>query len=95
MLVRCGYFGKKKEGSCPETPKNFNLTNIRIPLSLHWSRHDELTNPIDFERLRVQLSNKTLVQEVKQFNHIDFMWSNNAAKIVYSEIVKFFNSIVV
>lgn len=89
--IRYGYFGKYKLG--PKIPPNFNLSRITAPISIHFSTNDALTDPIDVNRLISQLNSLHFVQEINEivFNHIDFLWGKNTARIVYSRILNFFN----
>lgn len=89
--VNYGFFGKYMYSS--EVPEDFDLSQINIPLSLHYSTIDKFTNPIDVNRLISKL-NHTLafVQTIDspRFNHMDFVWGKTAASIVYSKIIDFF-----
>lgn len=91
MEIRYGYFGDYKHGS--KIPSDFNLSQITAPISLHFSPNDPLTNPIDVHRLIPQLNSLAFVQEVieTKFNHMDFVYGKNTAKIVYRLILDFFN----
>lgn len=89
--IRYGYFGERKLGS--DIPSDFDLAQITVPISLHFSPNDALTNPIDVHRLIPQLDSLAFVQEINEtkFNHMDFVYGKNTAKIVYSLILDFFN----
>lgn len=91
--VEYGYFGPYKTG--PEIPRDFNFSQITVPLSIHYSPVDTFTNTVDVDRLTSQISSIKLVQVIdeSEFNHVDFMWGVNAASLVYSNITKFFDSI--
>lgn len=87
------FFGKFMEGST--IPKDFDFSRITVPLTIHYSPTDEFTNPIDIglliEKLRHTLEYVQKLEEPYLLSHIDFIWGKNTAKIVYSEIVDFFN----
>lgn len=90
--VEYGYYGPYKTG--PEIPRDFNFSQITVPLSFHYSPGDTFTDTIDVDRLTSQISSTKLVQVINDpFNHIDFMWGVNAASLVYSNISHFFDSI--
>lgn len=73
-------------------PSNFELSKITTPLILHYSPLDRFTNQADIDRLIPQLNNSLIyVQRVDEFNHIDFVMGNDAANIVFPEILQFFN----
>ncbi|XP_031626275.1 lipase 3-like [Contarinia nasturtii] len=85
------YFGKYMRDS--KVPSDFDLSKIRVPISLHYSPNDKLSNSADVEKLIPKLNNSlALTQVVNQteFNHIDFIWGKDAAKLVYSVILSFF-----
>lgn len=86
--LRYGYFGKCKLGS--EIPLDFDLSKIRVPISLHFSPNDPFTNPIDVHRLIRQLKSLAFVQKIDGFDHVDFIWSSQAVSLVYSKILAFF-----
>lgn len=90
--VLYGFFGKFKNDS--EIPDDFELSRIKIPISLHYSTADALTRPPDIKRLISKLNtSEVFVQAINgiQFNHFDFVWGMNAASMVYSEVLNFFN----
>lgn len=88
--LRYGYFGKYKQG--PEIPPDFNLTNVIVPVSLHYSPGDTLADPDDVHRLIPRLSNVSFVQEINEtYSHVDFLWSKNNPTILYPLIIDFLN----
>lgn len=88
--VKYGFFGKYMNSS--QIPANFELWRITTPLILHSSLVDTLATPVDVNRLVTELTNsQTCVQTIKtKFNHLDFLWSINAASLVYAKIISFF-----
>ncbi|XP_031629977.1 lipase 3-like [Contarinia nasturtii] len=90
--IRHNYFGEYMRGST--VPPDFNLSQIRAPISLHYSPNDILGDPKDVAKLIPKLNNcLARVQFVNQtkFNHYDFIWGIQAAELVYSNIMSFFN----
>lgn len=90
--VLYGFFGKFMDDS--EVPKDFELSQIKIPISIHYSTADALARPQDVERLISKLNaSEMFVQAINdiQFNHFDFVWGKNANSLVYSRILQFFN----
>lgn len=73
-----------------EKPLQYNLENISVPVSLFFATNDWLAGPQDvallFERLY-----KTPVGMYRvpfdHFNHVDFLWGNDAPKFVYKPII--------
>lgn len=92
-----GFFGRQMNGTTNETviPSDFPLHQITVPISLHYSTIDKISNPKDVKKLISKLNGTTNlhVQENNRLNHIDFMWGKHAAEIVYSDIIKFFAQI--
>lgn len=75
-----------------QIPPDFDLSQITVPISLHFSPVDRFTNPADIDRL-IPLLNNSLVftQTVHEFNHVDFVNGIHAASLVYSEILRIFD----
>lgn len=87
-LIAYVFFGNYTSGS-----GDFDLSQIRVPISVHYSNDDTLSNVKDVEKLITKLdSNVARVHIVNQtqFNHIDFIWGIQAAEFVYSKIISFF-----
>lgn len=86
------YFGLQKTGTT--VPSDFPLHQITVPISVHYSATDHLTDPTDVERLIPKLcgSRDLFVQKLNTsaFNHIDFVWGIHAAEVVYTKILNFF-----
>lgn len=80
------------KASTDRVPENFQLDRITVPTSLHYSNTDPTTSKTDINRLVSALNGtKDLyVQKVNDYNHFDFAVSRNAAEIVYSKILCFF-----
>lgn len=89
--VKYGFFGYYKEGK--EIPRNFDLSRITTPLTLHFSPVDKLTNPTDVRRLVSELRSVVYVQEINDadFNHMDFLWGIHPATTIYPKILAFFD----
>lgn len=74
-----------------KVPPNFNLSEINIPISIHYSTSDTMASPPNEIKLISKLQKNIVhVQAIHEiFDHIDFISSKNAASLVYSEIIKF------
>lgn len=85
-----GYFGKYERGW--ETPNDFNLSHINIPISIHYSTVDTLASASDVKKLIPKLGkNIVYVQEINEMlDHVDFAWGINSDSLIYREIVKVF-----
>lgn len=88
--IKYGFFGKYMHGS--QIPTNFELWRITTPLILHFSLLEPVATPVGVNRLITELNNsQKCVQTIDtKFNHIDFLWSINAASLVYAKIISFF-----
>lgn len=91
--VKYDYYGRYMKDS--NVPPDFDLSQIHVPISLHYSPNDKLANSADVEKLVSKLNNSLAhVQFVNQteFNNVDFMWGNDASKLIYSDILAFFRN---
>ncbi|KAN0027677.1 hypothetical protein ACTFIU_010650 [Dictyostelium citrinum] len=73
------------------TPPKYNITNYSktIPTIIFTGDSDILSTKEDTNWLIPQLNNLILFKNILNFNHIDFVWSSNSYKQVYSDIVKY------
>lgn len=74
-------------------PADFQLSQIRIPMSIHYSADDAITNAANVETLLRKLNNSEMFVQFlneTQFNHFDFIWGTNTSALVYTKILKFF-----
>ncbi|XP_014207283.1 lipase 3-like [Copidosoma floridanum] len=70
-------------------PPQYNLNNVKVPVSLHYSINDWLSHPRDVEKLYTELPNtigKFRVPDDK-FNHIDYLWAKDVKVLVYDKIM--------
>ena len=70
-------------------PPAYEPFNIQIPIALYHGKKDWLVQPKDYERL-AKLPKVVHEKELDTFEHLDFLWGVNAAKLVYSDIVELF-----
>lgn len=71
-------------------PPSYRLNEVRVPISLYYGNNDWLAAVEDVEKLKEKLQNVTndyLVPNPK-WNHIDFLWANDARNIVYDRIIQ-------
>lgn len=71
------------------TPPNYNLGNVRAPVSLYYSLNDWLAEPVDIDTLWRALRNP--VHKIRiadpRFNHFDYVWAIDQRILVYDRIV--------
>ncbi|CAL1688828.1 unnamed protein product [Lasius platythorax] len=68
---------------------DYDVKNIKVPVSLHYSKNDWLANVKDVEKLYSELGNPYgifLVKD-KKFNHLDYMWAKDAKTLLYDQII--------
>lgn len=83
------FFGKYLTDSTVSS--NFPVERITAPLSLHYSTADTFADPGDVETLIPRLNSVIFIQRIdERFNHIDFLWSMNAANLIYSNVLDVF-----
>ncbi|XP_012054536.1 PREDICTED: lipase 3-like [Atta cephalotes] len=71
-------------------PPNYDLSKIKVPIYLYYSKNDWLANVKDVKKLYKELGNpsgKTLIAD-KKFNHLDYMWAKDVKKLVYDQIIE-------
>lgn len=71
-------------------PPEYNLSNIKVPIFLHYSDNDWLSTRDDVHRLSKQI--KSVVGSFRvpllKFNHLDFVFAINATELIYNRILK-------
>lgn len=71
------------------TPPDYILQNVKAKVAIYYSVADSLAVVADVQRLANELpnvvSNNLVAHET--FNHIDFVWSMNAPRLIYSSII--------
>uniref|UniRef100_A0A182NS05 Partial AB-hydrolase lipase domain-containing protein n=1 Tax=Anopheles dirus TaxID=7168 RepID=A0A182NS05_9DIPT len=72
------------------TPPGYNLENISTPIALFYANNDWLAGPKDVANLFDQL-HRTSIGMFKipndNFNHVDFLWGNDAPEVVYKQLL--------
>lgn len=95
--VRYGNFGKYIENdSITDDSKitpDFELWRITAPIQVLHSSTDRFATPKDVNLLLDKLNNSLksvhFINE-PEFNHADFLWGIDAAELVYSKVLDFF-----
>lgn len=76
------------------TPPNYNLGNVRAPVSLYYSSNDLLSEPVDVDQLWNKLRNP--VHKIRiadpRFNHFDYVWAIDQKTLVYDRVVSIMRS---
>merc|ERR1712141_300865 len=73
-----------------DTPPEYDLTKVNVPIGLYWGENDWLAHPSDILRLLTKLPNVAHNYEVPYdaWNHLDFIWGIDANIYVYNELLK-------
>ncbi|XP_065368739.1 lipase 3 [Calliphora vicina] len=72
-----------------KTPPEYNLRNVRVPLQLFYGNRDLLMAKQDVFRLATKLKNTHYsLNEIRGFNHIDLLYSTEAPRLIYKNILK-------
>ena len=81
--------GNKKAYGVP-VPPDYDLKMVKVPVALLWAENDWLADPKDVEYLIKGLPNiiKNYKIRFPKFNHVDFLWANDAPKMVFEPIAK-------
>lgn len=71
-------------------PPSYSLERISTPVALFYANNDWLAGPVDVANLFNRLT-KTSIGMFKvpndNFNHVDFLWGNDAPEVVYKQLV--------
>ena len=70
-------------------PPSYDPFNVQVPIALYYGKNDWLVQPKDYERL-TKLPKVVKQKELNTFEHLDFIWAVDAAKLVYSDIIELF-----
>ncbi|KAK8398846.1 hypothetical protein O3P69_004144 [Scylla paramamosain] len=72
-------------------PPRYSLASVKIPVGLFWSDNDWVVDPKDVAMTASELPWVAHNYRVPlaDFNHLDFMWAENAAELVYKPVLAF------
>lgn len=77
----------EKYGS--ETPREYNLNNVRVPIVLHYSDNDWLASSVDVIRLYNVLPYAVLDHiSDREFEHMDYVWGIKTRQMLYYPIIR-------
>ena len=77
------------------TPPSYRLDSLGVPITVYWGGNDWLSTPEDIGKILLELTKNPDGPEVRDvfipyYNHLDFVWGLDAASVIYSDIVRFF-----
>lgn len=70
------------------TPPTYNATDMTLPVALYYAQDDRLADPTDVRALLPLLPNKLYSRYIQNWDHLDFIWGLDAAKLVYHDIIR-------
>ena len=68
-------------------PPEYKVENMQTPTALFSGLNDKLASPKDVELLRQRLTNMKYFKEIEGWNHVDFLFGNDAPQLLYSKIL--------
>ncbi|KAG5667103.1 hypothetical protein PVAND_015102 [Polypedilum vanderplanki] len=72
-------------------PPEYELKNVKIPISIYAGKNDMLVAEKDIDHLREVLQNVKRYKVIKNFNHCDFNYGTHAKNFVFNYIIKSIN----
>ena len=69
------------------TPPVYDLTSVKVNAAIFYGGKDGFADPTDVKRLLGTLPNVVYSQLTPEFEHMDYVWGEDANEIVYSEVV--------
>ncbi|XP_078361671.1 gastric triacylglycerol lipase-like isoform X2 [Oculina patagonica] len=88
QMYNFGSAEKNREHYGQDTPPLYNVSAMTVPVALYWAQNDWLADPTDVRALLPLLPNKMYDKYIENWDHLDFIWGLDAAKIVYNDIIK-------
>lgn len=70
------------------TPPDYDLTNVTVPVVLFYSPKDWLSDPQDVLTLKRHLPNVNGLIFLEDFTHIDYIYASDAVDFIYSKIIR-------
>lgn len=89
-VIATGRFQKFKPGiSKHDTSMDYNLKNVKVPVSLFYSDKDWVSVVKDVQKLKEELPNvvKDYLVTEKKFNHMDLLFGLDASRLIFEEIL--------
>ena len=67
------------------------MSKVNVPTVLYYASNDWLADPTDVKLLQKALPNVVYSDEIPNWEHLDFIWGLDAARLVYKPLVKYLN----
>lgn len=72
---------------CQFHPPEYSVENMATPAVLFSGSNDKLASPKDVQLLKKRITNLRYFQEIKGWNHADFLFGNDAPSVLYSKML--------
>lgn len=73
-------------------PPVFNMSNVLVPTVLYYGKNDWLADSRDAKLLAKALQPNLVHSEgIPNWEHLDFIWGLDAARLVYKPLINFLN----
>lgn len=79
----------KKYGAT--SPPSYNLSNVRVPVTLHYGTRDGIVAVKDVQLLARELKIVREMNEIRGYNHLDFLYSFQSTDSLYGPMIRTFN----
>ena len=66
----------------------YDVKNIKIPVALYYGQDDWLADPTDVEYLKNNLPNIKDDFIIEKWDHLDFVWAQNASQVLYNRMIQ-------
>lgn len=68
-------------------PPEYKVENMATPTVLFSGSNDKLASPKDVKLLKKRITNLRYFEEIKEWNHVDFVFGNDAPGLLYSRMM--------
>ncbi|XP_013192340.2 lipase 3 [Amyelois transitella] len=81
------YYNEKIYGT--ETPPEYDLSKIALPITLFWAKNDLLSSERDVKILQEKLpvTTKSYLVPYPEFNHLDYLWAIDAPRLINDKVL--------
>lgn len=69
------------------TPPIYKVSDNPVPTAIFTATNDWLADPTDIATLKPQIKNLIYSKNIDDWNHLDFIWGENAYKVIYPDII--------
>ncbi|XP_071507660.1 gastric triacylglycerol lipase-like [Diadema antillarum] len=70
------------------TPPEYHVEDLKVPVALFWGDDDFLADPKDVANLIPRIRKLIFNKEIKNFEHLDFIWAMDAKSVLYDDVIR-------